>query len=411
MSRAEDTSDHDAKGPSAEHKFQPRTPLDEQMQAMSAAELRQLCRAQHTQIAELEVQNEALRRSQSDLAVIRDYLMELYHFAPVGFLSVNEKGAICSANRTAEKMLAGPKGVLLGKSLSSFVAEADREQYFRFIKALQEGRPHGWEEIRLVQTSGSGFDVRLEGKARDGSKGGIPKVRLALSDISEKKSAELELGEARDQLRKLAGHLQSVREEERSIMAKEIHDDVGQVLLSLKLGISSLEGHLAEADAEIRERIQGMKNSLGQCIQFTKHLITRLRPFILDELGLCAAIHSHAHEFREQTGIAVDLGMAESCPQLDPDRETALFRIFQEALANVARHSKANHVDICFSLENKEMRLEISDNGIGISASQVNSPNAWGLIGMRERAFAFGGDVRVAGQTDRGTRLTVRIPS
>ena len=411
MSRPEDKSDIDAKGPLDEPQFQSWGASDEQIQAMSAAELRQLCRAQRVHLAELEVENEALGRSRADLENIRDYLMELYHFAPVGFVSVNEKGGICSANQTAEMMLAGPRGVLIGKALSSFVAEVDRDKYFRFIKALQKDRPHGWEEIGLVQAGGSRFDVRLEGKAREVSKGGIPKVRLAISDISEKKSAERELGEARDQLRELAGHLQSAREEERSIMAREIHDDVGQVLLALKLGISSLEGHLSEADDNIRERIQGMKNSLAQCIQFTKHLITRLRPFILDELGLPAAMHSHAHDFQSQTGIEVALGLAETYSQIDAERETALFRIFQEALANVARHSKATHVDIRLSFENNEMRLDISDNGIGIKPSQVKSRNAYGLIGMRERAFAFGGDVCVAGQSARGTRLTARIPS
>lgn len=374
---------------------------------MSAGEIERLFHELRVYQAELEMQNEALRTAHAELEAAKDRLSDLYDFAPVGYVQLSPKGLVDSANRTAEQMLAASRSQMTGRPFSVFVEEADHPAYFQLLRLLHEGRRfRAWQEAGLKPAGGATFPARLEGRAKAGKR----EIRLAISDISEKKQAEEELEKARNELRELARHIQRVREEERTAMAREIHDDMGQVLLSMKMGLSNIEQQIPEADTEILGRIRKMKDSLARTIKSTKSLITRLRPYALDELGLLAALESAAKEFEEQSGIRVDFFHAAPLPNLDRERETALFRICQEGLANAGLHSGADHVVVHLTSGDGAVQLTISDNGSGIQDRQTGRQETFGIIGMRERALCFGGDVRIEGGSVHGTRLTARIP-
>jgi PAS domain S-box-containing protein len=228
--------------------------------------------------------------------------------------------------------------------------------------------------------------------------------------VSERKRAEARLRESREQLRNLAARLQSVREEERAHIAREIHDELGQSLTGLKMDLAWLASRLPEDQPWLREKPQDMRRLIDATIQTVRKIATELRPGILDDLGLTAAIEWQAQEFQARTGIACEfISRLEEFP-LERDRSTAIFRIFQETLTNVARHAQATRVSVSLRAHNGSLVLEVRDNGKGVTAEELADPQSLGLLGMRERALLFGGEVSISGQPGAGTTVTAQIP-
>ncbi len=225
-----------------------------------------------------------------------------------------------------------------------------------------------------------------------------------------------ELSRSREQLRDLAREIQSAREAERTAVAREIHDALGQELTVMKMEVSWLEKHLSGDQPSLREKAASVKDSIDAAIGTVRRIASELRPGVLDHLGVAAAIAWQANSFASRTGIACAVSGPERLHGLGRDRETALFRIFQEALTNVARHSGADRVDVGLSDEGGAVVLTVRDNGKGICGGGGNcgegtvNPGSLGLIGMRERVLPFAGGVEVVGVGGCGTRLTVRIP-
>jgi len=350
----------------AEKKIQKPSATDEEIQAMSPVDLHRMILELRVYEVELEMQNETLRETQAELETARQRYVDLFDQAPVGYVSIDEKGIVRSANQTAADLLAAPREKLIGKRFSTHVDPADRDRYFQFLKPLSAGKSNEWEEIRLIQTGGTPFSARLQGKTLTHEENPSLELLLCLSDITEKKQAETELSKTRDQLRGLAAYLQSVREEERAAIAREIHDELGQVMSYLKMGLSDIEMRLPETDTEPRKRIRNMNNTLVDTIKTTKALITRLRPYMLDELGLVPALENYVRDFREESGIETDLFVNTPKLNLGEEKETAGFRIIQEALTNAARHAGAGHMVINISGTGQQVMIEISDDGVGI---------------------------------------------
>ncbi len=229
------------------------------------------------------------------------------------------------------------------------------------------------------------------------------------SEIGERKRAEDRLKASREQLRNLSTHLQSVREEERRGVAREIHDELGQALTTLKLDLSLLRDEVGPDAAEANRRIADMVQICNATIKSVKRLITELRPRLLDDLGLTAAIEWQSDEFQRRTGIICKTSILPNEILLDPERSTAIFRIFQETLTNIARHSGATRVDVLLRKVGENVTLEVSDNGCGISEEQIRDSRSFGLIGMRERAKYFGGALAMKGNPGSGTVVTVTL--
>jgi signal transduction histidine kinase len=245
-----------------------------------------------------------------------------------------------------------------------------------------------------------------------------PAIERELGDARvrrERQEAEQELRTSREQLRALAAHLLSVREEERKLIAREIHDQLGQSLTGFKMDLAWIRHRLQpNSEGFARRPLLDKINEMGALIDGSADLIrklcTELRPGILDDLGLIPAVEWQAREFQKRTGIECALKLDVMELNLDPERSTALFRIFQEILTNVARHAGAGRVEAHLRRTGDEVILEVLDNGKGIEPSKLSGEKSLGLLGMRERALLFGGQVFIQGRKGGGTTVTVTIP-
>jgi signal transduction histidine kinase len=216
------------------------------------------------------------------------------------------------------------------------------------------------------------------------------------------------LKESEDKLRRLAAHLISVREEERAHIAREIHDELGQVLTGIKMEVGWLQKRLKEP--QLLEKTESMSKLIDSTVQTVRKIATGLRPEMLDDMGLVAAIGWQAKDFQKRTGIRCRVELPPEGIKLDIERSTTTFRIFQEILTNVARHAHASRVNVKFGLTDDHMTLEVADNGVGIPETKLMNGKSLGLLGIQERALHFNGDVSINGAAGQGTRVTVSIP-
>jgi len=236
-----------------------------------------------------------------------------------------------------------------------------------------------------------------------------PYVMLSAVDITLRRQAEENLRISRDQLRTLAVKIDMIREEERKRIAREIHDQLGQILTGLKMNVSWISKKVS-AENSLKQKTDYMIELIDMAIQSVRKIATDLRPGVLDELGLEAAIEWQALEFEKQSGIPCQLDIRKQPELANQEFSIAVFRILQEALTNIARHSSASEVMINLAVENNSLYLTIEDNGKGITEEQIKDHNSIGILGMNERAMPFGGEVIVSPGKERGTKVIARIP-
>ena len=231
-----------------------------------------------------------------------------------------------------------------------------------------------------------------------------------MREIAERRQAEARLQQSQESLRALAARLRSVREEEQTRIAREIHDELGQSLTGLKMDLAWLAQHLPPSAKPLRGKTQEMSGLIDGTIQSVRRIASGLRPEVLDEGGLSAAIEWQVREFQKRTGIRCRITLPDQEPELERDQATAVFRILQEVLTNVARHAHATRVDVVMTAEPRALQLEVQDNGRGIADSERRSNKSLGLLGMRERALLIGGEVDIAGLKGAGTRVMLSVP-
>jgi signal transduction histidine kinase len=243
----------------------------------------------------------------------------------------------------------------------------------------------------------------------------VPAVHRALREAQERverRRAEARLRESHEQLRALSVYLQHVREEERTRIAREVHDELGQALTSCKLDLSWLANRLPDRQRALIEKTKALSAHIDSTIQTVRRISTELRPGILDHLGLVAALEWQANEFQTRTGIKCDVHAHLKQPLLDhADLNTAFFRIFQETLTNIIRHAGATHVTVDLKQARRRIILEVKDNGRGITPAEISNTKSMGLLGMRERAGLLGGDFEIGPlNSGKGTKVTVSMP-
>ena len=230
------------------------------------------------------------------------------------------------------------------------------------------------------------------------------------TEIADRQHAEEELRKSRDQLRALAARLQNVREEERAYIAREIHDELGQACTAIKMDLALIGRKLTKRQTKLQARVESSMQLVDSTIVTLRKIASEMRPQTLDDLGLSAALEAQAQEFESRTGIHCSVILPPEPLMLDSDRSTAIFRIFQESLANVARHAHATRVEARIRRENDRITLEIFDNGIGFDPEVAKARHSLGLIGMRERAHLLNGEFKAEGVPGSGTTITLTIP-
>jgi PAS domain S-box-containing protein len=286
----------------------------------------------------------------------------------------------------------------------------DRERVICGVHAAIETGQNTWRgEYRFRCGDGSyafvidrGYVIRENGKPT--------RMIGCMTDITTRKRAQEELEGSHERLRALAAHLQAAREEERTRVAREIHDELGQALTGVKMDLAWLRKKLPKELVPLKEKTESMLGLMDQTIQSVRRISTELRPGVLDDLGLTAAIEWQIQEFQKRTGIKCQLAARLEDIGLDRPRSTALFRIFQETLTNIARHAHATKVSIKLEQKNGDVSLHVQDNGNGIPKTKLSDPRSLGILGMRERALLLGGEVAIQGTRGKGTRVTARIP-
>ncbi|HEX4332698.1 MAG TPA: response regulator [Usitatibacter sp.] len=236
-------------------------------------------------------------------------------------------------------------------------------------------------------------------------------TRMLNAELAERAATESRLRSSEEKLRALAAHLQSVREEERIRIAREIHDELGQALTGLKFDLASFAKHFEADTAAVRQEKQNaLATAIDRLINSVRRISSGLRPEVLDEIGLSAAVDWQAREFQRRTGIRCTVEISPALADPDKERSTALFRIFQELLTNVARHANATRVNAKLSEGETALALSVEDNGRGITKKEIESPRSLGFLGLRERVLAFGGTIEVNGEEGTGTNVSVTIP-
>lgn len=240
-----------------------------------------------------------------------------------------------------------------------------------------------------------------------------PAVHRALRETrerAERQRAVEQLRQSHEQLRALSMYLQHIREQERSRISREVHDGLGQALTGLKIDLSWLGSKLPRNLESLIHKTREMTTHIDETIKTVRRISTELRPGILDHLGLVAAIEWQANEFQTRTGIQCKVGSSLRRTILDEELNTVFFRIFQETMTNIIRHADATRVEVHLAEEHNQLKLEVKDNGRGITREEIANVHSIGLLGMRERAALLGGEVHIRGFPKRGTQVTVTIP-
>lgn len=318
------------------------------------------------------------------------------------FLYVSE-GAEALLGRTPNELIAAP---------IAFFDAIHAEDQPAFEAALscsaEDFSLMNWDG-RIRGADGSEKWINLRSAPRRIASGEVQWEGIA-SNITQSKLAENELRESRAQLAELSSHLEAAKEEERERIARDIHDELGGTLVAIKIEASLLSSKLPADPLQLRKRVRAVEGLIDEAISTAGRVARELRPGILKDFGLAAAIECQADDFSQRVGLNCDTtGISH---EIDPDETTslALFRVFQEALTNVAKHAHATWVGIKLSADGDNLTLEIADNGRGISAEDMNKPKSFGLRGIRERMRGLGGTLELARNLPLGTRVILRAP-
>ncbi len=323
---------------------------------------------------------------------------------------IDREGTVLFWSRGAEVMFGYTKAQAAGKIAHELLCTEFPQPFAEIMAEL--ARVGHWEGD-LLKTAQDGRRVAVTGRwaLQWGKRGQAPRVLVVNSDITERKRGEESLVLQKEQLRALAERLQWVREEDRKQVARDLHDQIGQILTAIKMDMTWMIRHLPESEVEVLARLRESTQSINDGVKAVRTICSGLRPGVLDDLGLAAAIEWQASEFSSRNGIHCQVSVPPIDLHLDGDRATATFRIFQECLTNVIRHAQAKKVRVDLCQEDENILLVVEDDGIGFHESGVsNALGSLGLLGMKERAQFCGGDVQITSFPGNGTTVTVRVP-
>tara|TARA_B100000686_G_scaffold353975_1_gene461931 strand:+ start:1406 stop:3007 length:1602 start_codon:yes stop_codon:yes gene_type:complete len=241
-------------------------------------------------------------------------------------------------------------------------------------------------------------------------RGGIRGMIVFALDITERILAEKELKKYGEQLRQLYRRMEKIREEERTRVAREVHDELGQVLTSLKLELSVLNKKIKRKESSLEGRTEIMLQLLEDSVLSVKRISAELRPPILDVFGLAQAIQWQGEEFEKRSGVNVQLNISTEEFSVDTERSTTIFRIFQETLTNIARHANAKNIEVKLNQNSDSVYLSVRDDGVGVNPKKLTDMKSLGILGIRERAMVWGGKVEIISQVGMGMTITILIP-
>jgi PAS domain S-box-containing protein len=330
-----------------------------------------------------------------------------------GVITTDEDGIIAEFNGAAEQMFGYSRDDVTGRRFADLLLPADGRS--AWAEAIAEDVRTGGREVigkrremMALRAGGVEFPVELAVVWIPAASGET--FTCFVRDLTEARRAREALTRSQAQLRALAGRVQAAREEERTRIARELHDELGQQLTAIRMDLGWLVRRQEHATPAVRERLEAMTQLVDTTFKMVRRLGTELRPGILDDLGLAAAIEWQAREFESRSGIEVAVDASAELRCLDAQLATAIFRIFQEILTNVGRHAGARHVTARLVERDGRVVFEVADDGRGIRPEEAANVDSLGLLGMRERAALLAGTFRIEARPEGGTLVTVELP-
>ncbi len=327
-------------------------------------------------------------------------------------VTVDHEQRVAAFNPAAESMFGYREEQIRGKPLDLLIPERYRAAHERHVLGFLDGgiAERSKDPRRgIVGLRADGTEFPLESTIAQVTVDGKQMLTAILRDVSERRRAESDLRESHRQLRELASSLQAVREEERTSIARELHDELGQQLLRLRMDLSWLATRLRDRSPAVQEKVAEMKHFVAGTVDVLRRVTTRLRPPLLDDLGLADAAQWQLDDFSRRTGIAVESYITADNGALDERISINLFRILQESLTNVARHANATLVQVFLSTDDEGLQMEVRDNGKGAQAGDGRQLGH-GLLGIRERTILLGGRMTIVTEPGQGFSVSIRIP-
>ncbi|MBI5476524.1 MAG: PAS domain S-box protein [Ignavibacteriales bacterium] len=363
-----------------------------------------------TDITERKLAEEYLQQSEKRYRLLHESITD-------AFVEVNMDGKISKFNNTYINML----GYSAEEIVNLTYIDLTPEKWHNFESQIVNEQiiPRGYSDVyekEYRRKDGTVFPIELKTFLVKDDNGNPLSMWALIRDITERKHAEEQLGKSLIQMRQLSARLQSIREEESTRIAREIHDELGQTLTGIKMDIAFLEECLLEKldlkdNPVLEDKINSISDLADSAVQTIRKITTELRPVILDSMGLSAAIEWQAEEFQHHTGIICRFNPIGESLNLDKDISTAIFRIIQESLTNISRHAKATDVQIHVTKNKNHVIFEIKDNGIGIDEKYLHKLDSFGILGMKERAMVAGGEFHITTAPGKGTTIRVSIPT
>ncbi|HSV20047.1 MAG TPA: PAS domain-containing sensor histidine kinase [Casimicrobiaceae bacterium] len=357
-------------------------------------------------ITERATAERQLAQSEARLRGILDSAMD-------AIITVDEAQRVVLFNAAAEKMFGCPAEQAIGAPLAWFIPARFRDTHAghvqRFGAAGVSSRRMGATRI-VMGLRRSGDEFPIDASISQIEEHGVKFYTVILRDVSERVKADDELRRSKDELKELATAAGSAREQEKMRIARELHDELAQAMTGLKMDLSMVRMTLPGAGAEVASRLDKMDRQIDVTIASMRRIAADLRPLALDDLGLVPALESLVDTFNQRSGVACELALSHPDFELTDAQATAVFRIVQESLTNVAKHANATQVEVTVENSAGELVVTVRDNGAGFPADAPVKPNSYGLLGLRERAYLLGGEVRTMSAPGSGTEIEVRLP-
>jgi len=355
-----------------------------------------------------------LRREalESDLKERDEQLRHMVQSVQDAFVTIDADGRLVLFNRAAERMFGIAASEVIGAGVNDWLARcAHRPQGKELQRYLHEAvqAPPGMVLLGLLELVSDDQEFPVELSLSSAAVRGRVLVTAVFRDLAERRRAERELMATNRQLQELSAALQKVREDERARISRELHDELGQLLTGMRMEVSWLGGRLSPEQPVLVNKVGAIKGMIDQTIVSVRRISSELRPLVLDDLGFAAAAGWYVDQFATRTGLLVTLELPDADPHQDEAVATALFRILQESLTNVARHAQASKVEVSLAVLGDDWVLSVGDNGVGFVRDVVKMGGI-GLVGMRERANILGGRFSVASVPGEGTVVKVVIP-
>ncbi len=359
----------------------------------------------HVLVATVDITKRVLAEREVKAQLLRNQI--ILNTTNDGFIFADDKGKIIDVNPAYCKFIGYSAEKLKTMDIRDLeISVSDEEVDARIKRMITKG--HDNFETQHITANDEIIDLAVSISIIDYEDKHY--VAAFVRDITLQKLTLENLNKSRKEMGELAQHLQEIREEERHYIASEIHDDLGQSLTALKLDTSILLNRLHDADSAIINKLNSMKDLADQTIRTVQKISSELRPGILDDLGLAAAIEWETKKFAERTNIKCQLNLSPTDISFSEKINITVFRLFQETCTNVARHSKATELEIQITEEKSKLFMNIIDNGIGMTKEQFNSPKSFGLLGIKERLKNFGGCINFTSEPNSGTKINIIIP-